>query len=884
MPQENVTTKFKVDISDLKSNISEANKLIKLANAEFKAASAGMEDWSKSATGIEAKLKQLASVLDAQKSKLSSYEQQLARQKEAYTENGNRADQLREKLQDLANNGVSKTSEEYKKYQSELASVEKEQISNQKAIDNLKVTILNQQAAVKTTEAEIKKYDNTLDDLEKENGEAEETTKDLTKSLDDVDDKAKEASDGFTVMKAAIANVISDFVINGLKKLSNAVVDIGKQALSNYSDFEQLEGGVEKLFGTGGKSLEDYAKSVGKSTDQVKGEYNKLINAQQAVIDNANNAYKTAGMDANTYMETVTGFSASLISGLNGDTQKAAKIADTAIRDMSDNANTFGTDISSIQAAYQGFAKGNFTLLDNLKLGYGGTKEEMLRLVKEAGVVDQSVKSIDDVSFDKIIEGINKTQQRIGIAGTTAREAGQTIEGSVNAAKSAWQNLLTGLADENANMDLLINNFIDSILTAASNIIPRVQTIISGVGTLISKFAEVIVPQVVQTLVESTPVLISGVFSMINGLIKALPKIIKSLASALPKLLPQIINGIVSVFVTLSETDMLSPIIEALPDIIMSIADALISNLDILISAAINLALGIVNAADEIIKTIVPMIPEIIIKISEALISSLPTLLSGVWKLLIAILSVVNDWWSARLKGIENAWEEIKEKFSGWIASIKEFFSGLWNSITNIFDNVPTWFAEKFSQAWTKIREKFKSWGQFWGNLWNIIKTKFTNIGTKIGSAISNSVKSGINRLFGWVENTVNKIIKILNSAIDFINQIPGLNIGYINYVELPRLEKGGILKKGQTGILEGTGAEAVVPLDQNKGWIRKVASDMLSALNVNAGSSLLNNNISNNQTTNFTQNIYAPQQPSRIELYRQTKNLLQLAESVKGV
>ena len=787
---ENVTTKFKVDISDLKSNITQANKLIKLANAEFKAASAGMDDWSKSATGIQAKLKQLASVLDAQKSKLSSYEQQLDRQKEAYDENGKRADQLKAKLQELADNGVKKTSDEYKKYETELANVEKEQNANKTAIDNLKVTILNQQAAVKTTEAEIRKYDSALVDLGNESKNADKNTDDLNESLEEIDDSAQKASDGFTVMKGAIANVIGNVIVSGLKKIGETLVDIGKNALDNYKNFEQLEGGVQKLFG--------------KSSEEV--------------IKNANNAYKTAGMDANTYLETVTGFSASLISSLGGDTQKAAALSDQAIKDMSDNANTFGTDIESIQAAYQGFAKGNFTMLDNLKLGYGGTKEEMLRLVKEAGVVDQSVKSIDDVSFDKIIEGITKTQERMGIAGTTAKEAGTTIEGSINAAKGAWQNLLTGIADEDADVGALMKNFVDSLLTAAQNIMPRIMTILNGIGDLLKTFITDFLPIAIQYISD------------------------------------------------------------ALPEIITTIVDLLIQSAPILLQGAIQLLMALISAIDEIQAILIPQIPSIVQTIVNTLLENLPVLIDGALQLFLGLV-----------EGLTLVIPEIIKVAPQIIATVLEaigepllnLFSGLWEGIKNIFAPIVSWFGNIFSNAWKAITDKFKSWGAFWSNLWNIVKNKFSTIGSNVGEAISSTVKSGINRLIGWFERTINKIIEKINIAIDMINKVPGLNIRYVDYVNFRRMETGGVIKKPTTVLAGENGPEAIIPLKNNREWLRSVAAELGNILGFGSGG-VVNNSVSNTATTNFTQNIYAPQSPSRIELYRQTKNLLNLAEMAR--
>ena len=313
------TTKFKVDITDFKAAMQEATRYVKLAESEFNAASAGLGKWSSSADGLTAKLKQLDKVLDAQKRQLEVLETEYER-------------------------------------------VAKEQGENSKGAEELRIRINNQNAAIKRTESQMEHYSSTLEDVTKDTDDLSEATLEAGKD-------AKKSSEGFTVMKGALANLVADGVklaINSVKKLGSEIVDLGKQSISNYARYEQLVGGVETLFGTGGLSIDEYAKKVGKSTKEIKKEYNKMMKAQTSVMNNAKNAYKTAGMSANEYMDTVTSFSAALISGLDGDTVKAAKVADMAITDMADNANKMGTSIDSIQNAYQGFAKQNFTMLDNL--------------------------------------------------------------------------------------------------------------------------------------------------------------------------------------------------------------------------------------------------------------------------------------------------------------------------------------------------------------------------------------------------------------------------------------------------------------------------------------------------------------------------------------
>ena len=235
-------------------------------------------------------------------------------------------------------------------------------------------------------------------------------------------------------------------------------------AMSAHASYEQLEGGVKKLFGD---------------------------DAQNLVMEYARNAYRTAGLSANEYMGTVTSFSASLISSLGKDTVAAAAYADLAITDMADNANTFGTSMEDIQNAYKGFSKQNYTLLDNLKLGYGGTQKEMERLLADASKL--SGVKYDISSFSDIIEAIHVIQESQNIAGTTAKEASTTISGSIGSVKAAWANLLSGLADGNQDIDQLVGNLSDSVMTAVDNIVPRLQTMaprmVQAVQTLVSTLA-----------------------------------------------------------------------------------------------------------------------------------------------------------------------------------------------------------------------------------------------------------------------------------------------------------------------------------------------------------------------------------------------------------
>ena len=274
----------------------------------------------------------------------------------------------------------------------------------------------------------------------------------------------------------------------GVAAVGAGVAAIGVASTQAYASYEQNVGGIQKIFGNMGKSLDEYAALTGQTVEQCGGKWQQLEIAQTKALANADAAYKTCGQSANAYMEQVTGFSAALVSSLGGDTVKAVDYANMAMVDMSDNANTFGTATEDLQNAYQGFAKQNYTMLDNLKLGYGGTKEEMQRLVKDAHAVNSAVDE-SSLSFDNIVLAIHTMQEQMNIAGTTSREAATTIEGSVNMMKAAWENWLTELGKDDADMGKLTGELVESVETAASNVIPRVATI---VGTALSQLPSLV--------------------------------------------------------------------------------------------------------------------------------------------------------------------------------------------------------------------------------------------------------------------------------------------------------------------------------------------------------------------------------------------------------
>lgn len=330
-----------------------------------------------------------------------------------------------------------------------------------------------------------------------------------------------------------------------------------KNAVSQFADYEQLVGGVETLFKESAPRLMSYAED----------------------------SFKTAQISANEYMETVTSFSASLIQSLGGDTEKAADYADVAIIDMADNANKMGTNMEMIQSAYQGFAKQNYTMLDNLKLGYGGTKTEMERLLADAEKISGIHYEIGN--FADMTAAIHVIQENLGIAGTSAREASETVSGSLNMMKSAWNNLIVGMADKNADMSTLMGNFVKSAETALKNLIPVIGEALIGLGNLITQLAPVIIeklPTLIQTLL---PQFINVVVQIANALIMNLPMIVTLLLQGFVNALPSLVQGIV---------DTLPALIDAL---VTFLTDP--NNIMMIIQGAVQLFMGIVQAVPQIL-------------------------------------------------------------------------------------------------------------------------------------------------------------------------------------------------------------------------------------------------------------------------------------------
>lgn len=648
------------------------------------------------------------------------------------------------------------------------------------------------------------------------------------------------------------ATKVGKVIAAGVGAGAAAIGVLAKNAVSSYADYEQLVGGVQTLFNETELSLEEYAASVGKTTDEVLLEWGDLTSGARRVMNNADEAFRNVGLSANEYMETVTSFSASLLQSLGGDTDKAAEKADLAITDMADNANKMGTQMVLIQNAYQGFAKQNYTMLDNLKLGYGGTKEEMERLLKKANELNAAQGIMTNYQIDSyadIVDAIHVVQTEMGITGTTAHEAATTIQGSLAMAKAAWQNLLTGLADGDQDLELLIDNLVDSVKIAADNVVPRFAAVFGGISDALAEIMPVVSAELPGVLSQLLPGLLNGATSLIVGLAQSLPPLMQIVIEQLPGVMQQICDGLAEVWPAILETiqellgeifdyisldlmgtgvsfeDALSPISDAyeavsgaLQTVIQGFQDAVTwgqehqTSLEMIAIAVGTLTTAIVayNIA-QAIKHAGGMLEIIDLAACWVGVTAL-TVAETAHTVATTVATAATTAFGAAVAFLTSP-ITIVIAIIGALIAVGVLLYKNWDTVT-----------AKAGELWQKLGEAFDGIKETIIGAWN---------------AIWDGMKSILNSIIGGVETMVNGIVDSLNKLIDGLNKVvsaAGKALGLawkvpsLGKVSLPRLEKGGILEAGQMGFLEGNGAEAVVPLDRNSAWISAVAKDMEAA------------------------------------------------------
>ena len=552
---------------------------------------------------------------------------------------------------------------------------------------------------------------------------------------------------------------------------SAGVAALGTACINAYADYEQLAGGVETLFKDSADTIQTYA----------------------------DNAYKTAGLSANEYMETVTSFSASLLQSLDGDTEKAAAAADLAITDMADNANKMGTAMESIQNAYQGFAKQNYTMLDNLKLGYGGTKEEMQRLLADAEKL--SGVKYDLSSYADIVEAIHVIQTEMGITGTTAEEASTTIQGSVASMKAAWANLMVGMADDTQDFDLLLSNFIESIGTVADNLLPRIGIVIEGMGKLVAGLAPEIasalptltnelLPNLVELGVQSISALVQGIQENGDSLAAGALSIVGTLAEGIAELLPMVADTAASLVVSLADglTESLPNIIPIAIETISTLVENLTENANTVIDAGIQIILalgeGLIAALPQLIETV----PQIVINIANVINENAPRLIKTalylIGQLAIGLIKAI----PTLIANIPQIIHAIVEAFMAfqWLNLGKQLIDGVANGVKKAGESMATAAKNTFSKFKSKL------------------------VGVEVASELKNIGKHIIDGIVGGIKNSLSNIANVAGKIKDtLLSKLKGL-FKIASPSKLMKEEVGAYIGEGIAVGIEESGQMAV--------------------------------------------------------------------------
>lgn len=550
---------------------------------------------------------------------------------------------------------------------------------------------------------------------------------------------------------------------------TTAVGAITKIAMSGYAEQEQLVGGVQKLYGNMGMSLKEYAAYTGKSVDEVRGEWRKLEKAQNLVLNNAKNAYKTAGMSMNEYMDTATSFSAALINALEGDSIEAAKRTDVAMRAISDNFNTFGGDIGMIRGAFQGFAKQNYTMLDNLKLGYGGTKTEMERLIADANEYAKSIGKASDLSIDSfadVVTAIDLIQQKQGVAGTTAREAATTIAGSLGMLKSAWSNLMAGLADSEADIDTLVDNVVSSAETAFTNLLPTIENTFSGITKSMEKLAPIIAQKFPDLAKKVLPSLISAAASLIAGLVKAVPALIITIIDQIPMVITTLTGAI---------KDTAPMLIEAGKNLLDTVSGELLKAAQTMTGKAGTIVDSIIKAVSAKFPAVGALISQIV-DIVKAGVENIRAFWSTNGEM---ILTTARDIWGRVSSAIHTAIEGIATVISTILNEIQH----LWELYGQQIVDIVSAFVELLKAIFERVKQVVGIVLAAILSLWNTYGGQIMDAATRVWTFISNVITQALN-IIKKVIKTVTAVIKgDWSTALEGVKSITTSVFELIKYV-----------------------------------------------------------------------------------------------------
>lgn len=991
---ENFTAKFRIDVSDLKKGIEEANKQIKFANAEFKNATAGMDDWSKSADGLSAKIKQQQAVVEAEKQKLELLKDQLTRVQQAEQNGQKIIDELNEKYNEAVKL-YGENSDEAKKYAKQLDDAEKAQERNAKAADDLALKILNQDTAVKNAESQVGKFETALDQLEKEEDEAGKATEDMGDSFDE----GSKSLDSFGVMLGNLASNLITAAINKIGELAGAVKDA-------YLEFDAGRDAVVKATGATGEAADELAKSMTNVSRKVKGDFSAIGSA----VGEVNTRFGYTGEELENTTEQFMKFAE--ITGM--DATKAVQTVSKAMNNAGIDSSDYSEVLDEIAIAAQASGISAEKLTENLTK-YGSqtraaglnTKESIALFAQfeKSGVnaemalggLKTAVKSWSDegknsrIEFQRTIQDIKDspnileaTQKAIDVFGSKAgteladaihsgrfeySEFLSVIKGSEGTVSATYEETQSGF-DKAAlavqNMKTTAAELADGLLKKYS---PQIEAAIEKITDLIDEYA----PKVeagIDWMTKHLPEIEAGIIGIgvafatwkVAGLITAITTALAGMSAAEVivaaktwllntallanpiGLVVAAIAGLVAAFVVLwNKSDKFRafwvglwekiksaamPVIQWLSEYFKAAWEDIkkvwdhVSKYFSLIWDSIKTVFSVVKAVlsgdfDEAWKGIRKIWDNVtkyysqlwddIKKIFSVVPKFFAEIFSKAWDGIKAVWSLVAAWfnnsvvqpvrefftglWDSLKKGASDAWNGIKTVWNvvtGWfnntiIQPIKDYFTGMWDAlkqgasdawegIKNTFAHIADWFHDVFSGAWQRVKDVFSTGGKVFDGIKEGITSAFKDT--------VNAIIRGINKVIAIPFNKINEVLGTLRD-FEFLGKkwFEGI-INTFEVPSIPELERGGILKKGQIGLLEGNGAEAVVPLERNTEGLRKIAS-MLSA-NMGAVNPAGAVSSPGGATTfNFVQNNTSPKALSRYEIYRQTKNLISLSKGV---
>lgn len=628
------------------------------------------------------------------------------------------------------------------------------------------------------------------------------------KDLKDTTNTAKEESSKLEKHVSKIgehALKIGKLAVKGVTAAGAAIGTITKFAVSSYSEYEQLVGGVETLFGAQGMTLKEYAENVGQTVEQAKGKYDQLIQAQTEVMNNAKVAYKTAGMSANDYMNTITSFAAALKQSTANETE-AAKVANQTVIDMADNANKMGTNMEDIQNAYQGFSKQNYTMLDNLKLGYGGTKTEMERLLQDAEKLTGVHYDINNLS--DVYNAIHEIQKNLGITGTTAKEAATTIDGAMKMTKASWDNLLTGLADPKQAVGPLISEFTTSLGILAKNVTPKIKEVFNALPNALIQ----ITPQLMNMIIDLAPSLILAAINLVTGLIGALPGIISPIFSQLSSLIG---SGMIDKIGQSISSNMPGLISKGL-DMLLQFSQAVLTYLPVLVGMGMKLIFYLVQGLMSSLPALISKVPTIIANLADAfsnsmqtifvwgikiiteiikgLVMAIPSLIANIPKIVYAIFAVWNaiNWWNLGKGLISGIAKGISGMGGSLVNTAKNLFNSLKSHVSSIFTNIKNVIQSPMFDAKTKVLWIVKELQNGVKIAFNFIKSHASSVWNGIKNAITSPMSTAAN----FVKAIINKIKGFFNFKISwphiplphFNIQPNGWNVGDLLKGKIPSL------------------------------------------------------------------------------------------------